>query len=110
VLGVQSLQWLAVSIHLYICQALAEPLRSQLYQIPVSKHFLVSTIVSGFSDYIWDGSPGRAASGWPFLSLCSTLCLHISSREYMVSPNKKDLSIHTLAFLLLELHVVCELS
>jgi hypothetical protein len=26
-----SIQWLAVSIHLYICQALAEPLRRQLY-------------------------------------------------------------------------------
>jgi hypothetical protein len=51
-------QWLAASIHLCICQALAEPLRRQLYQAPVSKYFLPSTIVSGFGDCIWDGSPG----------------------------------------------------
>jgi hypothetical protein len=43
-----SVQWLAVSICLYICQALAEPLRRQLYQAPVSKLLLASTIVSRF--------------------------------------------------------------
>jgi hypothetical protein len=37
-----SVQWLAVSIHLCICQALAESLKSGLYQTPVSKHLLVS--------------------------------------------------------------------
>jgi hypothetical protein len=62
-----SVQWLAVSIHLCICQALAEPLRKQLYQAPVSKLLLASTIVSGFGDCMWDGSPGVAVSGWPFL-------------------------------------------
>jgi hypothetical protein len=35
-----SVQWIAVSIHFCICQALAEPLRRQLYQAPVSKHML----------------------------------------------------------------------
>jgi hypothetical protein len=30
-------QWLAESIHLYICNTLAEPLRRELYQAPVSK-------------------------------------------------------------------------
>jgi hypothetical protein len=35
-----SVQWLAVNIHLCICQALAEPLRKQLCQAPISKHFL----------------------------------------------------------------------
>jgi hypothetical protein len=49
---------MAVSIHFCICQVLAEPLRRQLYQVPVSKHLLASTIVSGFGDCIWDGSPG----------------------------------------------------
>jgi hypothetical protein len=34
-----SVQWLAVSIHLCICQALVEPLRRQLYQSPVSMCF-----------------------------------------------------------------------
>jgi hypothetical protein len=48
-----SVQWLAVNICLYICQALVEPLRRQLCQAPVSKHFLTSsTLVSGFGDCI----------------------------------------------------------
>jgi hypothetical protein len=37
-------QWMTVSIHLCICQALAEPIRRQLYQAPVSNHLLASTI------------------------------------------------------------------
>ena len=40
--NVCSVPWLAVSIPLCICQALAEPLRRQLYLAPVSKHFLAS--------------------------------------------------------------------
>jgi hypothetical protein len=43
-----SIQRMAVSIHFYICKALAEPLRRQLYQAPVSKLLLAYTIVSGF--------------------------------------------------------------
>jgi hypothetical protein len=38
---------MAVNIHFYICQALAQPLRKQLYQAPVSKILLASPIVSG---------------------------------------------------------------
>jgi hypothetical protein len=53
-----SVQWIAVKNHFCICQALAEPLRRQLYQAPVSKLLLVSTIVSGFGGCIWGGSPG----------------------------------------------------
>jgi hypothetical protein len=41
---------LAARIHIYIGQALAEPLRRPLYQAPVSKHFLASAIVNGFLD------------------------------------------------------------
>jgi hypothetical protein len=41
-----SIQWIAVSILFCICQALAESLRRQLYQAPISKHLLVTTIVS----------------------------------------------------------------
>jgi hypothetical protein len=69
------IQWLGANIHLCICQALVKPLRRQLYQDLVSNHFLPSTIVSVFSDYICDGSPGEAVSGWPFLQygLCSIL-------------------------------------
>jgi hypothetical protein len=49
--------------HLCICQALSEPFRTQLYQAPVSKLLLASTIVSGFGGCIWDGSTGGAVSG-----------------------------------------------
>jgi len=62
-----SVQRLAAGIHLFICDALAEPLMRQLYQAPVSKHFLASVIVSGFCVCVWDGSPDGAVSGWPFL-------------------------------------------
>jgi hypothetical protein len=62
-----SVQWLAVIIPLCICKALAGPLRRQLYQAPVSMHFLASLIVSGFGNCIWDESPGGTISGWPFL-------------------------------------------
>jgi hypothetical protein len=44
-----SVQWLAASICLCICQ---------LYQTPVSMHFLESTIVFAFGDCKWDGSSG----------------------------------------------------
>ena len=62
-----SIQWVSVSIHFCICQALAEPLRRQLYQAPVSRLLLASAIVSGFGGCLWDGSPGGAVSGWSFL-------------------------------------------
>ena len=44
-----------------------------------------------------------------FFSLCSTVCLHISSLEYFVPPPENDQSVYNLAFLLLELNVLCEL-
>jgi hypothetical protein len=73
-----SVQWLSESIHLYISQALAEPLRRQIYQAPISKHLLASTIVSGFGNCIWDGSPGGTVSGWPFIqSLLHTFSLYL---------------------------------
>ena len=49
-----SVQWLAVSIHICITQHLAEPLRRQLHQVPVSKHRLASATVSGFGICMWD--------------------------------------------------------
>jgi hypothetical protein len=68
-----SVQLLAASICLCVCQALAEPLRRQPYQAPVSI-YLASTIVPAFGDCIQDGSPGGAVSGRPFLqSLLHTL-------------------------------------
>jgi hypothetical protein len=59
---------MAVSIHVCICQALAESLRRQLYQAPVCKLLLASVIGSGFSNCIWTGSPGGT-----FLSPCTKL-------------------------------------
>jgi hypothetical protein len=78
-----SVDSLAVSIHICISQDLAEPLRRQLYQAPVSKHFVASTIVSGFGFFLWDGSPDGADSWWPFLwSLLYSLSLYcISFRQ-----------------------------
>ena len=85
-----SVQWLAVNICLCTLQDLAEPLRRQQYLTPESMHFLASTTLSGFSNCIWDGSPGGAVSGWPFFSLCPTLYPYISSCVYFVPPSKKD--------------------
>ena len=66
------------------------------------------TVVSGFGDCMWDGSQvGLCLDGLSF-SLCSILCLCISSHGYFVPPSKKDQSIRTLVFLL-ELHLVYEL-
>ena len=53
-----SVQCLAVYIRICIGPALEGPLRGQLYQAPVSKHFLASAIVSGFGVSRWDGSLG----------------------------------------------------
>ena len=57
--------------------------------------------------YGMDPKVGQSLDGFPF-SLYSTLCLHISSLEYVVPPSKKDQSIHTLVFLL-EIHGVYEI-
>ena len=71
-------QWLAESVPLSICHALAEPPRWQLYQAPISKPLLASTIVSGFCSCIWDESLGGAVSAWPFpQSLLHTLSLYL---------------------------------
>ena len=69
---------LTMSIHLYICQALAERLRRQLYSLLSTWTFLASTIVSVFGNCIWDESPGGALSGCHFLqSLSHTLSLYL---------------------------------
>ena len=104
-----SVQWLATSLPLCIRKALAEPLRRQLYQTSVSKHFLASEIVSRLVDCIWERfSWGKSLDGLSFI-FCWTLCLRISSREYFIPPSKNDKSVQTLVFLLLKFHVVCEL-
>jgi hypothetical protein len=65
-----SIQWMAVSIHFCICQALAEPLRRQLYQVPVSKSLLASTIVSMLVVvYGMDPHVGQSLDGFPSISV-----------------------------------------
>jgi len=84
-----SVQWLAASIRLCICYALAEPLRRNPYQAPVNMHFWASAILSGFGGcmYIYGLDPqvGQSLNDHSF-SLCSKLCLHIPSYEYFCSP------------------------
>ena len=62
-----------LSIWNCIGQALVEPLRRQLYHLPVSKHFFSSMVVSGFGSW----SSPVAVSGWPYhKSLLYSLSLH----------------------------------
>ena len=101
-----SVQWLAVSIQLCICKALTGPLRRQAYQAPFKMYFLASTNVSGFGNCIWDESPGRTVSGWPFLhSLLYNLSPYLLLWLFC-SPCKKEQKHPHFG---LELHVVCEL-
>jgi hypothetical protein len=58
--------------------------------------------------YGMDPQVGQSLDGLSF-SLYSTLCFCISSHGYFIPPSKKDWSVHTVLFLLLELYVVSEL-
>jgi hypothetical protein len=62
-----SLQLMAVSIHLCICQALADPLRGTAISGSCQQALVGIIIVSGFGNCIWDGSPSGTVTGWPFL-------------------------------------------
>jgi hypothetical protein len=55
-----------------------------------------------------DPQVGQSLDGHSF-SICSELCLCNSFHGYFLPPSKKDRSIHTLIFLLLEFHVFCKL-
>ena len=101
-----SVQWLTESIYLCICQALAEPLRTQL--LSASTYWHPQYCLGLVTVCEMNPQVGQSLDGLSF-SVCSTLCLCISSHGYFVPPSKKDWSIHTLIFLLLELHVVYEL-
>jgi hypothetical protein len=105
-----SVHWMAESIHLCICQVLAEPLRRQPHQPSVSKYLLASTQVSGFVMYM--GWIPRWGSLW--MAFPSVSASHFTSGLYLLPwvffpPSKKDQNMYTLVFLFLELHVVCEL-
>ena len=104
-----SVQWEAASIHLCICQALAGlsgDRYNRLLSASTCSHpqkYLGRLIVYGM-----DPQVGQSLNGHSF-SLCSTFCLCNSFHGYFVPPPKKNRSIHTLVFLLLEFHVVCDL-
>jgi hypothetical protein len=103
-------QWMSVSIHFCICQALADTFNRPLYQAPDSKFLLASTIESGFDVCFWNGSlVGQYLEGHSF-SLCSELCLCNPFHGYFVPHSKKEQSIHTLVFLLLQFHMFCKLN
>jgi hypothetical protein len=91
-----SVQWLAVSICLCIHQALAEPLRRQLYQAPVSKYFLAPTIVSGFGDCIWMPRLGSLWMAFPsvfalhFVSLFSSMSILFHFLRRTDAPTMHD--------------------
>ena len=82
-----SVQWLAVSICICLSQMLAEPLRGQLYQAPLSKHFLASEIVSGFGVQMgWIPKWGGLWMAFPSVST-STSCPCISFRQELFWVN-----------------------
>jgi hypothetical protein len=56
----------------------------------------------------WTPQVGQSLDGLSFC-LSSELCLYNSFHVYFVPPSKKERSIHTLVFLLLEFHVFCKL-
>jgi hypothetical protein len=69
-----SVLWLDACICICVRQALAEPLKGQVYH---SKHFLASAIVSQFVVCTLDGSLGGAVPGLPFHQfLLHSLSLH----------------------------------
>jgi hypothetical protein len=80
---------LDVYIHIYIGQDLAEPLRIQLYTVPVNKHFLASAIVSRFHVSRWDGSLVGAVSGWSFFQFL----FHSLSLNFLLTGGILDLNI-----------------
>jgi hypothetical protein len=99
-----SVQWLAASIRLCICQTPAGPLRRQLYQAPVSMHFLASTILSAIGDCMWDVSPGGA-----FPSVAVLHFVSIFAPMSTLLPFLRRTKEPTLWSFLLELQVVCGL-
>jgi hypothetical protein len=98
-----------VTIQFCISQALAEPIRRQLYQAPVIKLLLASAIVclGLVVVYRMDLQVGQSLDGHSS-NLCSKLCLCNSLHGYFVPHSKEGPSIHTLVFLLLEFHVFLE--
>jgi hypothetical protein len=71
-----SVKWMAESFHFCICQALAEPLRRQLYHALVSKYLLSYITVSSFGNYI----------GWNYIGWIPTWDSHWMSFPSVSAP------------------------
>jgi hypothetical protein len=67
-----SRSFIGYPVHFCTCQALAESLRRQLYQTPVSKLLLASEIVPAFGGCLLDGFP-RWGSLWMVITSVSAL-------------------------------------
>jgi hypothetical protein len=85
-----------VSIHFCISQALAEPVRRQLYHSPVSKLLLASAIVSGFGGCLWDGSPCWAVSGWSYLQSLLLNIVSVTPSMGILFPFLRRIKVSTL--------------
>jgi hypothetical protein len=113
-----SVQWLPVSICICLSQVLAESLRRQPCQAPVFKNILASAIVSLLHIFIHSPGPLDFSPDSSHTWFCSPLSLYLlptkslppsASCGYFVLPSKWDWSIHSMAFLLVRLHKVCQL-
>ena len=89
-------QWMTVSIHFCICQALTKPLRRKLYQASVSKHLLASTIVSGFGVCVWDGSLSGGSLWMAFPSFSALHFVSVSPPMGIVIPLLRGTEVSTL--------------
>jgi hypothetical protein len=97
-------QWMTVSTHFCICQALAETLRRQLYQAPVIKHLLASIIVYGL-----DPQVGQSLEGHSF-SLYFTICLCNPFHGYFVLRRSEVSTLWSSFFLSFKCFVDCILG
>jgi hypothetical protein len=104
-----SIQWMTVSIHFCIFQALAESLRRQLYHVPVSKLLWASAIVSGFGVVCRIDSQG--GSFWMVIpSVCAPNFVSVTPSMGILFPLLRRIKVSTLwSFFLLKFHVFCKL-
>ena len=79
-----------MSIHFCIFQALAEPLKRQLYQAPVHNFLLSYAIVSGFRGCLWDGFLKWGSLGMIFPSVSAPNFVSVTpSMDIVFPPSKK---------------------
>ena len=104
-----SVQWVAMSIHFCIYQHWHSLSRDNYIRLLSTRtcyhpqYYLSLVTVFGMDPQVGQSLDGLYFSLYFTTSLCNTF------HGYFVSLSKRDQSIQTLVFLLLELHVVCEL-